>query len=248
MQIACYELYEKEKKENEGKSVGVLYHQVYKLAGDPCNRYYNWKYTNFMFDCTNENILVYFHYRTYGVHEDGGHGRLEYDFYVVEKDGDYYIRYFNMWDVHSKATECGKSAISNVAYCNESLVGVMTKEYQEFVRDECMSEKIPVEKAELYCQLDKIGNTDFSESYIDCLDYLYKTTGLEMLDFRNKVTFHTDEYVLDKYSGCIEFVEYVFGKCRIPTLSKCNLRFTDSIQKAEEEIVERTIKQKYHIW
>ena len=248
MQIACYELYEKEKKENEGKPIGVLYHQVYKLGDDPCLRYHKWKYTNFIFDSTVENILVYFHYRTEGMHEDGGFGRIEYDFYVVENDGNYYIRYFDMWDVESKASECGKSAISNVAWCNEGIVGTMTKEYQEFVRNECMSEKISIDKTELEEQLDKIANTDFSDSFIDCLGYKYRSTHLEMLDFRNKVTFHVDEFVLDKYSGCIEFVEYVFSKCNIPCLSKCNLRFTDSIQKAEEEIVERTIKRKYHIW
>lgn len=247
MQIPCPELYEREKKQNEGKSIGELYHQVYKLS-QHCDRYYNWKYTNFVFDVTKENILVYFHYRTYGKHEDGGYGRLEYDFYVVESKGEYYIRYFNMWDVQSKASECGKKAISNVAYCDEMLVGVNTKEYQEFVRNECMSSKIPVDKIELECELDKISKTDFSESYIDCLEYLYKTTGLEMLDFRNKVTFHTDEYVLEKYSGCIEFVEYVFAKCQIPTLTKCNLQYIESMQKAKEILVEKKIKEKYHIW
>lgn len=248
MQIPCPELYEREKKQNEGKSIGELYHQVYKLGDDPCLRYRNWKYTNFIFDSTVENIFVYFHYRTEGMHEDGGFGRIEYDFYVVEKDGNYYIRYFDMWCVESKASECGKSAISNIAWCNEELVGTMTKEYQDFVRNECMSSEIPVDKVELEFELDKIANTDFSDSYIDCLGYQYRSTRLEMLDFRNKVTFHTDEYVLEKYSGCIEFVEYVFAKCQIPTLTKCNLQYIESMQKAKEILVEKKIKKIYHIW
>jgi len=54
--------------------------------------------------------------------------------------------------------------------------------------------------------------------------------------------------VLKKYSGCIEFVEYVFAKCQIPTLTKCNLQYIESMQKAKEILVEKKIKEKYHIW
>ena len=61
MQIACYELYEEEKKRNEGKHIGKLYHQVYKLSEHCCDwRYHNWEYTSFVYENTEDNIVVYF--------------------------------------------------------------------------------------------------------------------------------------------------------------------------------------------
>ncbi len=248
MQIPCHKLYEEEKKQNEGKSIGVLYNQVYELSKH-CDRYYNWKYTNFVFGNTDDNIVVYFHYKTYGQTARGGYGNIEYDFYVIENNGKYYIRYFNMYRLQSEAAEYGKQAITNLAWCDEMLIGVNTTEYRKYVFETAMSDRIPLDKSELEKNLNAIQQIDFESACggLDYLEYLYAETKVEMLDFKNKITFYSDEYVLPKFTPCIQFIEFIFEKCKIPCVKKCNLKYIDNLEKAKEIIVDKTIKRKYHI-
>ena len=248
MEIASYESYEQEKKQNEGKPIGQLYYQVYKL-GAIGDRYYNWKYTNYLFANTDEKVVFYFHYITQGQTARGGHGKIEYDFYVIEDNGEYYIRYFDMRGLKDKASECGKQAIINLGWSDEALVGVTTPEYRDFVRENAMSEKIPIGKAELEEKLNAIQQIDFDSVWctLHYLDYLYAATKVEMLDFRNKIAFNTDEYVLPVSAPFINLMEFVFDKCNIPHLEKCNLKYIDSIEEAIEIIIDETIKKKYGI-
>lgn len=249
MQIACYELYEHEKKQNEGKSIGFLYHQVYELSKH-CDRYYNWKYTNFIFANTDDNIVVYFHYKTEGLTADGSHGNIEYDLYVIENNGKYYIRYFNMSHLQSEAAECGKQAITNLAYCDESLIGVNTTKYRKHVFEKSMSDKIYLDKSELEAKLNAIQQIDFKFACggLDYLEYSYAHTRVEMLDFKNKITFYSDEYVLTKFTPCIEFIEFIFEKCKIPCVEKCNLKYIDNLEKAQAIIIDETLRREYHIF
>ena len=246
MQISSPRLYEIEKNSNKSTPIGVLYHQKYKLSGS-FNRFYNLNLTNFPFENTGDNVLIYLHYRTYDNCGDLGYKRLEYDFYVVENNGSYYIQYFDMWNVQHIAATCGKTAISNLAYCHEIFIGAKTAEYKNYIRKNCMSERIPLNKTELNDAMAKIAATNFSDSFVDCVNYLYKTTYVEMLDFVNKITFCTDEYVIQKYSACIEFAEYLFAVCKIPFLNKCNLTTVDSIETAMEHLVDKTLRRKYHV-
>lgn len=246
MQYSSPELYEAEKESNKGTSIGVLYHQKYKLSGN-LNRFYNLNLTNFIFENTNDKILVYLNYTTYDNCGAKGYGRLEYDFYVVENSGQYYVQYFDMRDVQSIAATCGKTAISNLAYCHEIFIGSKTAEYKDYIRKNCMSPRIPLDKTVFDNMIDGIASTDFSDSFLDYVNYLYKTTCVEMLDFVNKITFYSDEYVVPKYLACIQFVEFLFDTCKIPFLNKCNLKSADSIETAMELLVDKTLRQKYHI-
>ena len=244
MQIACYKLYEIEKKQNEGKSIGELYHQVYKLS-QRIGRYDYLKYTSFVFDTNKDNIVFYLHYKTYGATVNSYKARIEYDFYIIENNGEYYIRYFDMEDLYDKASESGVHSISNLCLCDEALVGLNTKEYKQHVIKNVMSHKIPIDFSELQSSLSDINQEDFESS---CgLTYIRAKTSVEILDFKNKITLCTDEFALPKFAPYINFIELIFKKCKIQYLEKCNLIYTESFENAMEILVEKTIKYKYHI-
>lgn len=249
MQIACYELYEEEKKRNEGKTVDELYYQVYKLSKRR-NSFSNLKYTNFVFANNEDNIIAYLHYQTFDKTASGGYGKVEYDFYLVKNNGKYYLQYFNLENLYNVASSCGKNAISNLSRCDEVIVGINTTKYKKYVIKNAMSNKIPICDTELSAIFKDIKQIDFSSlsSYSDYFDYSYATTRIEILDFENKNTFYTDEYVLPKFLPYIQFIEFVFKTCQITNLEKCNLKYIDNFKEAREILVEKTLKSKYYIY
>lgn len=248
MQIACYELYEEEKKRNEGKHIGELYHQKYKLSEHCIDlRYHNWEYTSFVYENTEDNIIVYFNYTTQGFKASGGHGRIEYNFYIIENNGKYYIQYFDMQELESKASKCGEQAITNLAWCKQTFVGVNTAEYRQYVLDNAISERIPVDKSELEKVLNSIQEIDLEHTFTDYLEYTYASTKVEMLDFKNKTTFYSDEFVLPKFKPYIRFIEFVFEKSKNPELQKCNLKYIDSLEEAKEILIDKKLKSEYCI-
>ena len=244
MQIICYDLYEKEKKENEGKSIGELYYQKYNLS-NLVERFHNLNYTSFIFSNTTENIVFYLHYNTYDFITKYVSGIIEYDFYIIENNGEYYIRYFNTKDLDEKASMCGEQAILNVSSCDEEIVGINTKKYQKYVINKVMSPKVPIDLVEIETNLQGINKKDFDLSY--GLDYFHAINTVEILDFKNKITFCTDEYVLPKFAPYINFIEFIFQKCNIPCLKKCNLKYIDSFEEAKEKLIDKTIRKKYNI-
>ena len=69
----------------------------------------------------------------------------------------------------------------------------------------------------------------------------------KMLDFKNKTTFYSDEFVLPKFKPYIRFIEFVFEKSKNPELQKCNLKYIDSLEEAEEILIDEMLKREYCI-
>ena len=110
MNVTWRRLYKEEKEKNKNIPIGELYGKIYKLSGN-IDCFSLWKFTDFVFLNDNDNVLVYLHYRTRDKDESGWWPYFEYDFYVVESNGLYYIQYFNVLGIVDMAKKCGEKAI-----------------------------------------------------------------------------------------------------------------------------------------
>ena len=68
-----------------------------------------------------------------------------------------------------------------------------------------------------------------------------------VLDFKNKTTFYSDEFVLPKFKPFIRFIEFVFEKSKNPELQKCNLKYIDSLEEAKAILIDKKLKSEYCI-
>lgn len=245
MQIASYESYEQEKKRNEGKYIGELYSSIYKLESE-ISRYKMWQYTDFAFENTNENILLCIHIKTRNKY--GDFGRFFYNFYVIEKNEEYYIRYFDLNDTYSFAEEQGKKAINNTWAQYYVDMGIRTKEYKNFIINNKMSNRIIIDKNKFFDKLSKPASIKFEDHWNEFLEYSYATTTVEILDFKNRNAFYTDEYILSKFSPYVDLIEWVVNQCKIPGFNKCNLEYIDTLDEAKEILVDKWLKRQYFIY
>lgn len=234
----------KKAKDEAMQHLGKAYHQIWKL--DSMDRYVPYYLTDFAIDTFNEELVFALHYRTYDYHEDGGHGRIEYTFYIVKKDTKYFIKYFNLWDLEDKAEELSKG-IDNIFSYQEIEFGAMTTAYRKFVIDNIMKISPAIDEADMLKHFELIKNTDFSDSFLEDFKYDRATTKMDMIDYHNGKQFLSDDFILKKYSGVVDFINYIFNKCKIPTLKNCNLKYVDTIEEAQKTILFHEIDWKYSI-
>ena len=169
------------------------------------------------------------------------------DFYIVENNGDYYIQYFDVLSTSSFAIECAEKFMVTARSCDMCDIGMRTKEYQDFVRKKCMSDRIYVDKKELDVYMDKISKCDISGLLNETIKYKMRTTHLMMVDYINGIEFLSDDYLLKKYSVFVELFEYVLDKCKICGVKKCNLKYIKSIEKAYKILVDKHLRYEYGV-
>ncbi len=244
MAIALPELYEREKAENKGKNIHWLYDEKYELGYErEILKHLN--YTHSFFS-EKDNFIVCLYYSSFCIAKDRRAERIEYNFYIIENNGKYYLRYFNITDAYAKAKEFGTNAISNLAVCDNFKMGIITPEFKKYIKT-IASRKIPLSKDELMDALSNIDESVFDRIFSDDLTHHNAFTTVELLDFVHKKYFATDDYFLPQYDGLIQLINFIFSKSKITGIDTCNLWRIDSLSEAKERLVDIDIRKSYGI-
>lgn len=216
-----------------------MYHQDYELSR--VRRYMPWNLTDRGVE-ENEKVLIAFYYRKNGSiaeQEDGSewYGLNEFIFYVIEKDNSTYIKYFNFRKLaglfRSKAAEFAPENFTNIPYYLQEEYGIKTKEYKDFLLND-VCKIIELDKTDLMKRLQSLGNIDYSNSCIEFFEYSNSNESIDYYDTVNKKIFYSDDYCPMKYKACIDFFDYILGKCKILNMQKSNFEF---FEEEDREII-----------
>lgn len=227
------------------KNVQYEFYQGYKLSS--VDRYIAYNYTDFAIDYEKENVLVYVNYCAFDEYFDGSFGKIHYSFYLIENDGRYYIKYFNVLGLSQIASKCAKKIIDNGLYCEEIPIGLFTKEYRTYVKDNIMKSTMPIEKTEIIEIMKYAENEVYSERFLESFGYEGGNIRFDIVDFYNGNRFYADDYALKEYEGIIRLSDFILKKCRIADLQKNKIKTVEKIEEAMEKALMKAIERKYAI-
>ena len=196
-------------------------------------------------DFEKEDVVFFLRYHTYDYKEGCGYGLIVYDFYIVKRENKYCIKYVNklgLCDVAGKITKSKMRAVGSGMYYK---IGFMSSEYKRYVRNELMKETLPISEDEMIGKLNMISIEAFPNHMLEYLTYKDATTKVQVIDCYNGVHFIAHEYILSKHSMIVDIINYIFEKCSIPYLKKCNLKFVDNITEAKKLILFKEIEEEY---
>ena len=203
------------------------------------------KETDCVVDFENEDVVFFLRYKTSDYKEGYGYGLIDYDFYIVKREGKYFIKYVDKMGLCDVAGNVTKSKMGVISWDMRFNIGFMMSEYKRCVRNELMKETPPISEDEMIGKLKMITKEDFPNHTLEYLTYKGARTKVQVIDLYNGVHFITHDYILSKYSMIVDIINFIFEKCDIPYLKKCNLKFIDSIMEAKKLILFEEIEEEY---
>ena len=201
--------------------------------------------TDCVVDYEKEDVIFVLRYQTDDYIEKVGYGLICYDFYIVKREGKYYIKYVDKRELCDVANKISKTRMGNISLGIRYNVGLMTSEYKRYVRYEAMKESSAIIEDEIKDKLKRISKEAFPNNSLDYLTYRSATTKVQVIDYYNGVHFITYDYILPKYSMIVDMIDYIFEKCNILCLKKCNLKFVENYVEAKKAILFKEIEEEY---
>ena len=146
-----------------------------------------WKYGDAMI-LDDENVLFslsYFYIGAIAEREDGKdwNGRNNFIFHIVEKNGEIFLKYLNLYGIEEIVNKFARMKINNLGCYQINQQGLIQKEYKEYIRNVAMK-TIELDKNEFDERINKLGKIKYDEldfftcniadERIDCFDYINK--------------------------------------------------------------------------
>ena len=201
--------------------------------------------TDCVVDYEREDVVFVLRYQTSDYIEKLGYGLICYDFYIVKREDKYYIKYIDKMELCDVANKISEARMGNIALGIRYNIGLMTSEYKRYVRYEVMKESPSISEDEMNDKLKMISKEAFPGHTFDYFTYKSAITKVQVIDCYNGVHFITHDYILPKYYMIVDMINYIFEKCSIPYLKKCNLKFVDNYTEAKKIILFKEIEEEY---
>lgn len=169
-------------------------------------------------------------------------GRNNFIFHIVEKHDKLLIKYLNLCGIEEIVEKNARMKINNLGYYQVNQQGLIQKEYKEYIRNVSMK-TIEIDNNEFNEKIKKLGKIQYDELEFFTCKIAYER--IDYFDYINKVYFYSDGYYPEKYTECIEFVNYILNKCRILNMEKVGMKLFK--EEERKNIMIDLIKEKIEL-